>query len=130
MLTMDSKFKFEHIFKGKIMKNCRRSKIYKDGEEKSTNYNSRNLDNILEDSLNRENTINYNIWNLQLETKAYENSKDYINEVFINYMNESRSLTSKFEVIVENKEEKILMLTKLSTRRDFNHDMLFFHNFK
>ena len=132
MLTIDSKFKIECIFKGKFLKNVRKnSKMYIDDNEDGGSVSiQKSLDNIKEDSRNKENVFSYNIWNMQMETKAYENNKDFLNEIFVNYLNESRSCTSRFDVIIHDKQERILMETRFSKKRDFNNDMYFFHNFR
>lgn len=133
MLTVDSKFKIECIFNGTLLKNCKKSKLYTDGETtEGTNMANylKSMNNLKKDSRNKENIFTYNIWNMQLESKTYENNKDFINEIFINYLNESRSCTSRFDVVIVGKEEKILIETRLSKKRDFNNDMYFFHNFR
>ena len=131
MLTAEANYKIECLFKGKLLKHCKRSKLY---DEKSGNKNyAKNLQEHVKSSNNessfKENILSYSVWNMQVESKRHE-SKDYINEIFLNYLNESRTLTSRFDVVIENKEEKILIETRLSKKRNFINDMYFFHNFR
>ena len=131
MLTMESKFKIECIMKGLIMKNCKATNLSEDNT-KETFKSSLNqiLDNIKEEKTSKENVLTYNLWNLKFDSKGHESSEDLVKELIRNYLNESRTLTSRFDVVIVKNQEKILIETRLSRRRDFHYDMLFFQNFR